>query len=66
MALATESVRVENRSTSPDWEVDAEGAEGPECGDGTGEGYARYELSADGERAATANVHRRLGLDGIQ
>ena len=40
-------------------EVDAEGAEGPECGDGTGEGYARYELSADGERAATANVHRK-------
>ena len=30
------------------------------AGTGTGEGYARYELSAEGERATTAS-----GFDGV-
>ena len=60
MTFATVSERVEKRRTSP---VDGAEDGGVGCcvadawaraGEGTGEGYARYELSAEGERATMA------------
>jgi hypothetical protein len=55
MTFATVRDRVLKRRTSPDWGAvegvpDGKGAEG----DGTGEGYARKDVSADGERATMA------------
>ena len=41
--------------TSPVWDVEEdEGNLSRDAGDGTGEGYARYELSAEGESATIA------------
>jgi hypothetical protein len=62
MTLATVSERVEKSRTSPDCcgIVDAGDGVGDDCvvsgeaADGTGEGYARYEQSAEGERAHIA------------
>jgi len=63
MTFATVSVRVEKSRTSPDcWGRDDCGGGGEDvgwaetglAGDGTGDGYARYEQSADGERAHIA------------
>lgn len=64
ITLDTVKERVENRRTSPDWEAvgvvgggaacEADCVANVEVAEGTGEGYARYELSADGERAHIA------------
>ena len=64
MTLATVSERVEKSRTSPDccWAVgcgggvDVDGVARGEVGEGTGEGYARYELSAEGDNAHIANI----------
>jgi hypothetical protein len=75
ITLATVKERVEKRRTSPDWEVvdvvggDADDGwvERGEVGDGTGEGYARYEASADGDKEHIAA--RKYGCqmrDGVQ
>ena len=60
ITLATVSVRVEKSMISPDcctaggWE-DADGCwERGDVGDGTGEGYAKQEESAEGDSAQTA------------
>ena len=59
MTFATVFVAVENIRTSPDWawavavdEPDADGA----AGDGTVDGYARNELSEDGDNAHMATM----------
>lgn len=57
MTLATDKDLVEKSNTSPDC-CTGEDACAAGCvrdvGEGTGEGYARNELSAEGERAAIA------------
>jgi len=62
--MICETVRdlVEKSRTSPDAAPVEGGCAGGVCGEmgtgagmGTGEGYARYELSADGERATMAS-----------
>lgn len=72
ITFATVSERVEKRRTSPDccvgvvwggWERLAV------VGDGTGDGYARYELSEEGDNATTAasclsQAHKKLYLLG--
>lgn len=62
MTLDTVSVCVENKMISPDCDCDGAGADGAELteeGDGTGEGYARYEFSEEGDNAHIArNVVR--------
>lgn len=71
MTLATVSERVEKSRTSPVGCWAAAPAEGGmdvawlasgEVGEGTGEGYARYELSAEGERAHIAVGTRFAGV----
>ena len=60
MTFATVNVRVEKRMTSPDcWVVGGgcvadDGCDKGDVGEGTGDGYARYDESADGESAQTA------------
>jgi len=61
MTLATVNERVLKRRTSPDcWDGGGVAVDGPAVpgsavlGDGTGDGYARYEFSADGESAQIA------------
>ncbi len=60
ITLATERKRVEKRRTSPVWGVEdaAGGWEAFNCvsedGEGTGDGYARYELSEEGDNATIA------------
>ena len=61
ITFATVSERVENMMTSPDvwvagvdWLVDC--AELGAVGEGTGEGYARYDASAEGDKAQTATI----------
>ena len=67
--MATVKESVENKRTSPDWDRAGEevawGDDGcmasVEVGEGTGEGYARYDASADGERAHMAGeIARQL------
>lgn len=60
VTFATVRVRGENRMTSPDccvvggaWIAD-DGCDRGEVGEGTGDGYARKDESADGESAQTA------------
>jgi hypothetical protein len=76
MTLATVRDRVEKRRTSPDWasgvveadeggldtavEVEDVCATRGDVGDGTGDGYARYDASADGDRA-----HMAGGVTGV-
>lgn len=74
MTLATVNERVEKRRTSPDWCGGVDGVDGDaaevewvvkgDVGDGTGDGYARYELSADGDRAQMA-VGFRTGVGAV-
>ena len=60
MTFATVSERVEKRRTSPVVGAEEEAAgcwvavAWERAGEGTGDGYARYELSAEGERATMA------------
>lgn len=60
MTFATVSERVEKRMTSPDCCAEDEGWADEGCvdrgdvGEGTGDGYARYDESADGDNADTA------------
>ncbi len=67
MTLATVRERVEKRTTSPAWDAEEdEGGLSREAGDGMGDGYARYELSADGESAMMAEYMHNNQLGNMR